>query len=397
MLYRITVLTLYLLLSVVSHAVAKDSALETQNKKYDTALELYSEKEYDKAIDIIDKELKKTEKDTVYHELTEKFLVLKARCQYRLSKTEQTIKTTCQYIDYHAKYIGTEDLTYACYLDNLSLYLLNTNETESAKQLNTLAADIIKKIDDKSPDLAVTYIHGADIYTQLQDYDKVIDLMNDALDIFEYNYGKHSERYIDELRFLQKTYERQNNDVKSMQLSGEITKLAKEAKEGYVPEDMDIKDSIMARDRKEDMRMCCTYYLNHDLKDEKMGNAGGFIMAWAAISDEMTVILSDITVSNLFCTIAYTAGYALNALQDLKNNNNRDNHVQGYIAMLNFYINNKNIVGNIDEYEEYIKLYDKDSDTFLKKLNEDYDNLLKQHETKNSDTQSSKIEIIEKR
>lgn len=397
MLYRITVLTLYLLLSVVSHAAAKDSALETQNKKYDTALELYSEKEYDKAIDIIDKELKKTEKDTVYHELTEKFLVLKARCLYRLSKTEQTIKTTCQYIDYHAKYIGTEDLTYACYLDNLSLYLLNTNETESAKQLNTLAADIIKKIDDKSPDLAVTYIHGADIYTQLQDYDKVIDLMNDALDIFEYNYGKHSERYIDELRFLQKTYERQNNDVKSMQLSGEITKLAKEAKEGYVPEDMDIKDSIMARDRKEDMRMCCTYYLNHDLKDEKMGNAGGFIMAWAAISDEMTVILSDITVSNLFCTIAYTAGYALNALQDLKNNNNRDNHVQGYIAMLNFYINNKNIVGNIDECEEYIKLYRKDSDAFLKKLNEDYDNLQKQHGTKNSDTQSSKIEIIEKR
>lgn len=397
MLYRITVLTLYLLLSVVSHAAAKDSAFETQNEKYDTALELYSEKEYDKAIDIIDKELKKTEKDTVYHELTEKFLVLKARCLYRLSKTEQTIKTTCQYIDYHAKYIGTEDLTYACYLDNLSLYLLNTNETESAKQLNTLAADIIKKIDDKSPDLAVTYIHGADIYTQLQDYDKVIDLMNDALDIFEYNYGKHSERYIDELRFLQKTYERQNNDVKSMQLSGEITKLAKEAKEGYVPEDMDIKDSIMARDRKEDMRMCCTYYLNHDLKDEKMGNAGGFIMAWAAISDEMTVILSDITASNLFCTIAYTAGYALNALQDLKNNNNRDNHVQGYIAMLNFYINNKNIVGNIDECEEYIKLYQKDQDAFLKKLNEDYDNLQKQHGTKNSDTQSSKIEIIEKR
>lgn len=397
MLYRITVLTLYLLLSVVSHAAAKNSALETQNKKYDTALELYSEKEYDKAIDIIDKELKKTEKDTVYHELTEKFLVLKARCQYRLSKTEQTIKTTCQYIDYHAKHIGTEDFTYACYLDNLSLYLLNTDDTESAKRLNAQAIDIIKKIDDKSPDLAVTYIHGADIYTKLEDYDEVVALMNNALGIFEYNYGKHSERYIDELRFLQKTYERQNNDVKSMQLSGEITKLAKEAKEGYVPEDMDIKDSIMARDRKEDMRMCCTYYLNHDLKDEKMGNAGGFIMAWAAISDEMTVILSDITVSNLFCTIAYTAGYALNALQDLKNNNNRDNHVQGYIAMLNFYINNKNIVGNIDEYEEYIKLYDKDSDAFLKKLNEDYDNLLKQQETKNSDTQSSKIEIIEKR
>ena len=310
MLYRITVLTLYLLLSVVSHAAANDSALETENKKYDTAFKLYSEKEYDKAIDIIDKELKKTEKDTTYQELTEKFLVLKARCQYRLSKTEQTIKTTCQYIDYHAKHIGTEDLTYACYLDNLSLYLLNTNDTESAKRHNTQAADIIKKIDDKSPDLAVTYIHGADIYTQLQDYDKVIDLMNDALDIFEYNYGKHSERYIDELRFLQKTYERQNNDIKSMQLSGEIAKLAKEAKEGYVPEDIDIKDSIMARDRKEDMRMCCTYYLNHDLKNEKMGDAGGFIMAWAAISDEMTVILSDITVSNLFFTIAYTAGYA---------------------------------------------------------------------------------------
>ncbi len=45
MLYRITVLTLYLLLSVVSHAVAKDSALETENKKYDTAFKLYSEKE----------------------------------------------------------------------------------------------------------------------------------------------------------------------------------------------------------------------------------------------------------------------------------------------------------------------------------------------------------------
>lgn len=397
MLYRITVLTLYLLLSVVSHTAAKDSALETENKKYDTAFKLYSEKEYDKAIDIIDKELKKTEKDTTYHEFTEKFLVLKARCQYRLSKTEQTIKTTCQYIDYHAKHIGTEDFTYACYLDNLSLYLLNTDDTESAKRFNAQAIDIIKKIDDKSPDLAVTYIHGADIYTKLEDYDEVVALMNNALDIFDYNYGKHSERYIDELRFLQKTYERQNNDIKSMQLSGEIAKLAKEAKEGYVPEDIDIKDSIMARDRKEDMRMCCTYYLNHDLKDEKMGDAGGFIMAWAAISDEMTVILSDITVSNLFCTIAYTAGYALNALQDLKNNNNRDNHVHGYIAMLNFYINNKNIVGNIDEYEEYIKLYNKDTDAFLKKLNEDYDNLLKQQETHTSDTSSSKTEIIEKR
>ena len=81
MLYRITVLTLYLLLSVVSHAAAKDCALETENKKYDTAFKLYSEKEYDKAIDIIDKELKKTEKDTTYQELTEKFLVLKARSE----------------------------------------------------------------------------------------------------------------------------------------------------------------------------------------------------------------------------------------------------------------------------------------------------------------------------
>lgn len=103
-----------------------------------------------------------------------------------------------------------------------------------------------------------------------------------------------------------------------------------------------------------------------------MANAGAFIISWSKISDEVTVLIKEeFTTKKFPFIIAYIAGYVYKSLENLSQNNNFQNFTQGYISMLNFYVNNK-AQYNISEYDEYINLYEKDHDLFFKKLEDEY-------------------------
>ncbi len=374
--YRYYILSLCICLyACITSAQENNSDIATE--QYNTAIKHFINNDYKKCLEITNKELKTLKDDTAYCETTEKFMILNAKCHYRLRNSEGAVTMTRNILDYHAKHIGTTDLQYAFYLDNLSMYLINSKEIDDttineAKTVNSQAEELIKKINDKCYDLGVVYMHAADIYTVTEEYDKVIDYMKKVLDNFEYNYGIHSQNYIDELKFLKDTYDKCGNDMRSMQLSGEIAKLTQEAQDGYVPENIEVNGPTAARDRKEDMRMCCKYYLTHHLNDSAMANAGAFIISWSKISDEVTVLIKEeFTTKKFPFIIAYIAGYVYKSLENLSQNNNFQNFTQGYISMLNFYVNNK-AQYNISEYDEYINLYEKDHDLFFKKLEDEY-------------------------
>lgn len=347
---------------------------EEMSKQYQKALEHYDNEDYDKCLKIINKEINNFT-DTAYSALYETTLILKSRCHYRLADNEKAISTTRKYIYYHAKHVGTDDINYGCYLDNLSLYLVSTNSAEALEK-NKEAEAIISKLAPYSHDLAVVYMHAADIYRDLDDYDNAINRMEKVLNIHKYNHGVHSEPYLDELTFLHKLYKEQDNEVKYMQLTGELAKLRKEAEQGYVPDSLEINDSIEARERIEDMRMCCKYYITHPLNDKDMANAAGFIMQWAVISDDVSIVIPPITNENLFYIIAYIAGYSTDALNNRSKKDEHSNFLQGYATMLNFYIKNKHILGENKEYEEYINLYDKNQQEFVDKVNAKYEELI---------------------
>lgn len=144
------------------------------------------------------------------------------------------------------------------------------------------------------------------------------------------------------------------------------------------------------REYKADVLKCSKYYLTHSLNDDQMKAAGRFILMWMEATDEFTISLGEPAhVALVKCTPtlpAYTAACIIYGMAKKLKEVNTAMHIQAMMQALNFYQKNKDALGEVDEWEVYVKA--KKDGTLKELLKKEFEKTKKEEDIPSDKTQS---------
>ncbi len=303
---------------------------------------------------------------------------LVGRCYYRMKQADKAVETAREYVKHYGEKVSDKDVTYASYMDNLSLYLLENHNDEEALSWNIKAVNLYRTLENVDDDLNVALIRQAEIYSTLGKKSDAIKIQLQALLRIKIMYGEHSEKYLNELPYQIKYYQDNDEQARADKLSDRLEILKEEAKGGYVPAMIDFT-AESTHNSIDDIRMCSRYFLNHKLDAPQMKEAIDYIMGWSAASadvqigfgDEEAKVMKDKTAGSII--VAYIASCCDYALDRRQKEFTLEMYRYGFIGMLNYYNNNIDVVGKNELFDSYLKLYEEGGyEKLVEKINENF-------------------------
>jgi len=298
---RITFITIVLMLSLHVSAqylqIPIDSAAKAIEKE---ALSLFEQRNYGQALVRYEsaanmRQKMSTEKDTIY----EMDLLFQGKCYFHLKKIEEAVNKAEKLVDYYATNFSKTDFKYAFYIDNLGLYQASMGNFADAEKNSREAVGIYEKQMKNDDNLAVMLEHLAEDCNGNGKPSEAINHEIRALNILKTIYGEHSESYLEEIIYLKKYYENNNNADKAQKLQEIIDKLTKESDETSIK----IPEMFATPERchiyNSDALLGAKQYLDCDLKkiDESEISLG--ILLWTKTSADITIKV-DSTMAPLF-------------------------------------------------------------------------------------------------
>lgn len=358
-----------LLLSTNATFAQKTGEDEQLKKMNDAALKLLGEEKYEQAVEAYTNytaKLKsiKGESDTTYIE----GLVFLGKAYFRAKRINKAVETAQKVVDLYGKHLSTNDKRYAWYLDNLSLYLASNNKSKEALACSKKALEIYENLYVHDRDMASILIHAAENSFLAEEKEAAIKYQLRALAIMKDLQGIHSEQYIEEAKYLAGYYSGNGQEDKAKSLNEEVEKLEKEKKEGYgdLPKLVKFETPEDCKKHTEDMLKCCRFYINHLFTAHDIDDAAKYIIAWTETSDQVTIPIGKVELELISSEksrpyiYSYFAGYTLYALENNEIKTEEDLYETAVVVMLNHYISNKKLTGEVKVLEKYLSLYNKD-------------------------------------
>ncbi|MBR6286085.1 MAG: hypothetical protein IKR18_03725 [Bacteroidaceae bacterium] len=374
-------LTIILLATTILSTYAQKLTQKELQRMDSIATARFLAGQYSSALDIAGRTIELIEKaqEPAFDSIYVRSMLIAGKCYFRAEKHEQAADMAKKYTDYYGSHVSNSDTLYASYADNASLYLIAANRSDEAADYNAKAIAIFRGTAPKSRDLAIAYIHGAEICGETNP-ERAITLQQRALDIIAQLDSRYTDNYCDELKYLKRYYDNAKKTKEANDIENRITWL----EQGRLPLSAFVKDADEARMRKEEALYCSRYILNHRINANGMNDALNFISTWATKSDEVTIDLGRFLAKSFKSTsdAFYLAVYFAAASNYLITNNQRYMDYTAYesavIGMLNFYMNSRDILKKKnDNLEKYIKTYEQDKDSFFKLISDDYSDLQK--------------------
>lgn len=143
---------------------------------------------------------------------------------------------------------------------------------------------------------------------------------------------------------------------------------------GYVPDSVVITNAEEARQHNIDALACCRYYLTHVVTAEYMNEAAKFITQWSMASPDVTIKIGEyekVFLEKPELLVSYLAGCSFAALSD-KEIKPVDIYGNGIASALNKYSHEKEKIGQVDEMDKLLNLYNNDTEGFKKYVEENY-------------------------
>ena len=213
-----------LVMGVVAWAQNDAMTREQADKLDSVTIKLMNQERYEDAIKTKERELAILkslygEKDTTYI----KGLAFSAKLYYRNKQPKEAASAVEKALQLYADNISTNDELYAFYLDNLSLYLISTEEYDKAKENCRKALTIYEQLGKKNYDMAIILMRMAEICHYSGDNQEAIKYELRSLNVISTVCGKHSDQYIGELPFLQKYYQAVGDEKKAKEIENTKT------------------------------------------------------------------------------------------------------------------------------------------------------------------------------
>lgn len=342
------------------------AGMHFRNQEYDEALSTYQQ-----GLALIQKEY--GENDSLYVEM----LAVVSRCYYRQKAHKMALEAGLKAAEIYGNHYSKDNVYYANLLDNVSLYYSSVDDLANAEKCSDEAVKIYYKYFTNDRHMGGTLAHAAEIKYSLDKFAEAVALQEHALTLIENDEGVHSDHYLNELKYMKMYYDEVGNAAKVEEMEALEAQLKDEMEHGFVPPLVEFKTAEKCREHNEDAYYCSLYYLNHYLNADKMGQAAQYIQSWSMSSPDVMMIFGEPEAKwgnekkNVVYMIAYMAACTTFALTH-DPVDPLEQYKSAIIDMVNYYSANKELTGEVEAFEEYINLFNKDPKKLTDRLEKDY-------------------------
>ena len=218
-------------------------------------------------------------------------MALLAKCYMRNNQLQDAINVLCLLSDVYKKNAPVSE-QHAIILDNLSYYYAMAGDPSKALEKSKEVLRICDQIELSKLDLLLVLVHAAENYAAKEEYAEAIRIQLRALDLAHQLYGIGSEKYIDELKYLQQYYEGADEKKRAKNTADMIEKLEKPG--GGVPSVEELKTVEDCAYHRGDAYWCAEYFINHKVSADKALDAGQYATAWCISTDELSLEIDEI-------------------------------------------------------------------------------------------------------
>lgn len=286
-------------------------------------------------------------------------MALLAKSYVRNEQVKDAIKVTEKLLGDLESQKQTSD--YAIILDNLSFYYAMANETAKALEASKEVLKICENADMPDDDLSSILIHAAENYSAMNEHAEAIRLQLRALDRIHQAYGLGSEKYIEELKYLQQYYEKDGQASKASKTAETIESLEKPGGGVRPVEELSsVEDCTYHRG---DAYWCAEYFLTHSLSATNAIQAGQYVTTWCIKTDELNIEIDDCHMKCIGdCPTelnAYMCGCVILGQSNHVKKLTREMERQAMVWTVRHYNHNRNILvktsPEMDKLNEYLE------------------------------------------
>lgn len=286
-------------------------------------------------------------------------MALLAKSYVRNEQVQDAIKVTEKLLGDIESQKQTSD--YAIILDNLSFYYAMGDQKEKALEASKEVLKICEKADIPDDDLSSILIHAAENFSAMDEHAEAIRLQLRALDRIHQTYGLGSEKYIEELKYLQQYYEKDGQTAKASKTAESIESLEKPGGGVRPVEELSsVEDCTYHRG---DALWCAEYFLTHSLSATNALQAGQYVTTWCIKTDELNL---EIDERHMKCIgdcptelNAYMCGCVILGQSNHVKNLTREMERQAMVWAVRHYIHNRDILvktsPELDKLKEYLE------------------------------------------
>ena len=357
--FTATALILSLYINAQDLQIPTDSATRSSEKE---AFSLFKEKNYAQALIRYESAANMRQKMNIEKDsLFEKDLLFQGKCYFRLRRIDEAVDRAQKLVNHYTTNFNKSDSVYTIYLDNLALYQASAGNFVDAEKNSREALVIYEKLMRNDFDLAIILEHLAESCDKNSKYTEAIKHEMRALNILKTIYGEHSNDYLNEIVYLKKYYENNNNADKAQKLQETIDKLTEESKDSKImipemfatPERCHLYNKSILAGAKQ--------YLDCDLKKTNVLEISQAIISWSKTSEEIIVDFDSIikpileNQDNLFLIVAIVGAMTEYALEHQIKEIDASGLKQVKPRVEAFYRRNKATLGKCRELEQWFK------------------------------------------
>lgn len=323
-------------------------------------------------------------------------LALMGCCQYRLQKLDEAIGMMQSALDLYGGKVTSEDMCYANYLDNLSLYYMDKKEYEVAYDYSQKALAICYQLLPNNYDMSIILMHAAEASNGRGKPAEAAIYQTHSLNVLEAIVGVHSDTYLSELDYLIKYYSEAKDEENRAATEAKKKEIEEELKYGFVSPLVPFDTAEKCREHNFEAYYCCKYFLNHMLNASQMNVASQYILRFSNASADVNCIFGEAEgrwmeeENGKIFMFAYLAGTVMYALENGPEADALETYRAAVIATVNYYATQKELTGEVKALEAYIQLYQKDPKDFDKQVEKDY----KTYEKEAKKGNTTKADII---
>lgn len=372
--------------------LAMTSILPAQNlrqaQKHDSIADVFiADKKYEQAITTLYRVLEVLESprpDSLYIAA----LVKMGVCYDLQGIQMKAIESTKRALDCYNTKFPDEDLYKAGLYDRLAMYYHTMRNYREAYDWSQRAVTLYDQQTRPSAERLDVYAHAAMICNAYKLPHEGVRWQEKAVDLAGTLYGKHSDQYMEQLGSLKRLCLAAGDKPRADKLSELHALIARENREGFLPEDADLSSPSLCRLHNRDALGASRWYLKHYLYHPDVKQASSYIIRFCKQSPDVIFYFGPKekewqkrTVKGyLIAYMAASIEYALTHQDDLRFS--FEQYAFAYRRVLDYYVENKKQTGSVPSFERLLKLRERGKGELEKQLNknfEEYKEYMKNH------------------
>ena len=379
---------IFSLLALVALTLSANGQNLRQAQRHDSIADVFiADQKYEQAITTLYRVLEVLESprpDSLYIAA----LVKMGVCYDRQGIPMKAIESTKRALDYYNTKFPDEDLYKASLYGRLATYYHTMRNYREAYDWSLRAAGLYEQQARPTPERIQAVALAATCCNAYKLPHEGVRWQEKAVEMAKSVYGSHSDEYLEHLGTLKRLCIAAGDQPRADKLAELHALIARENREGYLPEDADLSTPALCRRHNRDALGASRWLLKHYLFDPEIKQASSYVIRFCKQSPDVSFYFGPVekkwqkrTVNGyLIAYMAASAEYALTHQDDQRYSFEQYKHA--YRRLLDYYVENKKQTGSVPTFEQHLKLRDRSQtllDQQLAKDFEQYKEYMKKH------------------